>query len=97
MTNRHRRIAALEGQMHHHQLDEAELDRIACEVAAEEGADPAEILADLRDLADRTRGMAPDALAETLAAEAGISVEQLEAEAIAIARRHGPAFGGVTR
>lgn len=94
MTSRHRRLAALEGQLHY-TLDCDALERLARDVAAEEGVDPAEILADVLALAERTRGMTTEAMAAMLAAEEGITVAQLEAEAIAIARRRDAPFGGM--
>jgi hypothetical protein len=80
MTSRHRRLAALEGVMHHH-INRDELGRSASAIAAEEGVDADEVVADVLALAQRTAGMSVTTLADYLAAEEGIPVDQVLTEA----------------
>jgi hypothetical protein len=66
--------------MHHH-INRDELERRASAIAAEEGVDADEVVADVLALAQRTAGMSVPEMAAVLAVEEGIPVDQVLTEA----------------
>ncbi len=90
------RIRRLERQIASPPLDRDDLERRAHDIAAEFGIDSAELLTSTLDLAERTAGMTVSELARFIAAEEGITVDELEPEAMASAQRDDSPFGGMT-